>query len=363
MEKELNETTQLYYKLIVTEHLENIIRYFCSRFPNTEYSGVLFYDVEGSFEQNNLCIIAKDFCCLDIGDTVTTEFENNPLLASYMVENDLIMCQQGLLHSHHTMQTNFSGTDMNTLEQEGKLRNHFVSLIVNNIGKYTAKITRKIISESLYYNTFSDKKCPITGVSIEKVEIFPLGVEIERSININRITEFLEDIQNRKTQKSLIESIEPTYIQKDLFDQSIQNIYNTPFNTQKSLPDKTVEQLSRDLFNTILTGDINTKNSTQLIKDTNTWLNFIISNFNLNIEYIDCNEEFNCYLNTIISYFEELIILKFGHIAENVEVDFIIPTYENTVKHFQNIDIKTTSEIQQLLIETIVTALNRYGKL
>lgn len=38
----------------------------------------------------------------------------------------------------------FSNTDLNTLQEEGNERNHFVSLIVNNAGKYTAAITRKI---------------------------------------------------------------------------------------------------------------------------------------------------------------------------------------------------------------------------
>lgn len=40
--------------------------------------------------------------------------------------------------------TFFSGTDLSTLQEEGNERNHFVSLIVNNAGKYTAAITRKI---------------------------------------------------------------------------------------------------------------------------------------------------------------------------------------------------------------------------
>lgn len=42
------------------------------------------------------------------------------------------------------METFFSGTDLSTLKEEGKDRNHFLSLIVNNKGTYSAKITRKI---------------------------------------------------------------------------------------------------------------------------------------------------------------------------------------------------------------------------
>ena len=40
--------------------------------------------------------------------------------------------------------TFFSGTDKATLQSEGSDMNHFVSLIVNNAGKYTAGVTRKV---------------------------------------------------------------------------------------------------------------------------------------------------------------------------------------------------------------------------
>lgn len=58
--------------------------------------------------------------------------------------------------------TFFSGTDLNTLKEEGADTNHFVSLIVNNAGVYTAAITRKVTSiakgvRDLKYNTFNNE--------------------------------------------------------------------------------------------------------------------------------------------------------------------------------------------------------------
>lgn len=44
--------------------------------------------------------------------------------------------------------TFFSGTDSSTLIEEGTDKNHFLSLIVNNAGQYTARITRKIDKKS-----------------------------------------------------------------------------------------------------------------------------------------------------------------------------------------------------------------------
>ena len=58
--------------------------------------------------------------------------------------------------------TFFSGTDTATLLEEGKDRNHFVSLIVNNAGTYTAGITRldyivAKVTEECSFHTFQDE--------------------------------------------------------------------------------------------------------------------------------------------------------------------------------------------------------------
>ena len=83
---------------------------------------------------------------MDRGGGATTEIDyNTPEIAGYLAQNpELLDCFQGLLHSHHTMSAFFSGTDQNTLLQEGKDMNNFVSLIVNNAGNYVAGITRRV---------------------------------------------------------------------------------------------------------------------------------------------------------------------------------------------------------------------------
>ena len=81
---------------------------------------------------------------MDIGTEASTEFDMTPDVISYMTDNDLLDYQVGLIHSHHSMSTFFSGVDTNTLLEEGIDRAHFVSLIVNNKGSYTAGITRRV---------------------------------------------------------------------------------------------------------------------------------------------------------------------------------------------------------------------------
>ena len=85
--------------------------------------------------------------------------------------------------------TFFSGTDTATLKEEGIDRNHFVSLIVNNEGTYTAAITRKVkstktITENFSYSTFEAEEVTDTKtytIESEELEWFYLKIEFERS--------------------------------------------------------------------------------------------------------------------------------------------------------------------------------------
>lgn len=86
---------------------------------------------------------------MDLGNATFTEFKMSEDVAAYMSENiELFDCDLQLIHSHHQMSTQPSGTDLNTLKEEGNERNCFVSLIVNNAGKYYAAITRKVQTKS-----------------------------------------------------------------------------------------------------------------------------------------------------------------------------------------------------------------------
>ena len=135
----------------------------CQQVSSIEWSGTLFYKPEGKYEDDTLVIRCVDFFPMDIGSQSYTEFDMSPDVIGYMTENpELLDCQMGLIHSHNTMATFFSGTDTSTLLEEGKDRNHFVSLIVNNAGTYTAGITRldhtvAKVTEECSFHTFQDE--------------------------------------------------------------------------------------------------------------------------------------------------------------------------------------------------------------
>lgn len=105
------------------------------------------------------------------------------------------------------MNSFFSNTDVQTLREEGRDRNHFVSLIVNNEGTYTAAITRKVktsrsITEDISYSTFNDKEVLISSDScykeeFEEIEYFNLRI-LKESPDQIYLNDRLEDLSLKR---------------------------------------------------------------------------------------------------------------------------------------------------------------------
>ena len=197
------------YKLVIPADVEKKIRHLCNRISQVEWSGTLFYTYSGSYEEGTLEIRCVDIFPMDIGSQAYTEFDMSPDVIAYMTDHpELLDCQMGLIHSHNNMATFFSGTDTATLREEGNDRNHFVSLIVNNAGTYTAAITRRlrekrVINTTFTYRTFDDvEKTGTRTVDVEEeviaynmLNIIKEGEVVEPFLEID---ERLEAIKKNK---------------------------------------------------------------------------------------------------------------------------------------------------------------------
>ena len=106
--------------------------------------------------------------------------------------------------------TFFSGTDTATLKEEGRDRNNFVSLIVNNAGTYTAAITRRIkskqVMESVSYEFFGDGEKQDTKKYVsdaDEIEWFYLKIEKEgENYSFPDMAARLEEIKKAKAEKA-----------------------------------------------------------------------------------------------------------------------------------------------------------------
>ena len=199
------------YDIVITDELERKIRFLCDKLPENEYSGTLFYTIEGSFKDKDLKIIAKDFFLQDVGEAAYTEFQNDVELAGYIASHELWDCYMGLMHSHNRMATFFSGTDVATLRSEGNDNNHFVSLIINNAGVYSAAITRKISSKVsgtkvIAYESFDDVHVEEASMEFTRdesyIEYYPLKVIMPEAVPKSELELRLEEV--RKNARSFI---------------------------------------------------------------------------------------------------------------------------------------------------------------
>lgn len=110
------------------------------------------------------------------------------------------------------MTTFFSATDLNTLLEEGKDVNHFVSLIVNNAGKYTAAVTRHIKSNSegvehCTYNSWNNKETKFDVNFLhndEYVEYFNLAINKEEDDTDVDIVARFNEIKEEKDKATYI---------------------------------------------------------------------------------------------------------------------------------------------------------------
>lgn len=182
------------YKITISKELEKKIIESCKLNWNVEWSGVLFYNTKNTFGEKDFEVIAIDYYPMDIGSASYTEFTESPEIAGYMADNpELLTSNMGLIHSHNNMNTFFSSTDTSTLQEEGYYRNHFVSLIVNNEGDYSAAITSKVtekisqVSKSII-NTFNN-----TPMEIETVD------EIEDEYIAYNILNIYKEVDNEES--------------------------------------------------------------------------------------------------------------------------------------------------------------------
>lgn len=211
------------FKLVIPSDVEKKIRLLCQNIWSVEWSGILFYKVEGNFEDKSLTVRCVDIFQMDEGSAAYTEFDMSADVASYMIDHPELMdgsTYQGLIHSHNNMSTFFSGTDTATLSSEGSDMAHFVSLIVNNEGKYTAAITRRYkcvqkVVEEFSYPSWNEET--VTGedkfdIEEEVLEWFNLNIVFENATDSFE-AEMLERIKEIRKAKKATKPVHTNYYQ------------------------------------------------------------------------------------------------------------------------------------------------------
>jgi hypothetical protein len=116
------------------------VKYLCDRIHTVEWSGILFYTMVGEFP-NIQKITLEEIFLMDKGSSVYTSYEFGSEYVNYVMDNPkLSQYSFGHIHSHNTMSTFFSGTDMDELKENCFNHVNYLSVIVNNMGSITGKM-------------------------------------------------------------------------------------------------------------------------------------------------------------------------------------------------------------------------------
>lgn len=94
------------FDLLIPDDVERKIRHLCGIVHNIEWSGILFYTSEGSFDDDTFKATCMDIFVMDVGDGGSTKFPDTSEIAYYRAWHPELLAEnvhEGLIHSHHNM--------------------------------------------------------------------------------------------------------------------------------------------------------------------------------------------------------------------------------------------------------------------
>jgi proteasome lid subunit RPN8/RPN11 len=128
-------------EIIVSKKVKNQIKYLCDKISSVEWSGILFYTIDGDITTPEAVIKLEYIYPKDKGSSAFTEYEyDDDFIEWRMKHPENVKWLIGHIHSHNNMNTYFSGTDNEELEDNAENHNFYLSVIVNNRMESVAKM-------------------------------------------------------------------------------------------------------------------------------------------------------------------------------------------------------------------------------
>ena len=171
-------------KVILSQGLLATVNELHRRVGNSEWSGILFYEVIRENEDiNDSVYLAKYFHLMDIGSSGYTEYNMSDPSIWDMYDRYPDILDKGMrighLHTHHNMSIFFSGTDMSELRENASGHLIYLSLIVGFDCKYLAKLGIFATVDREQKITLNNGVQFITNLKEKKVIDIDCEIEIE----------------------------------------------------------------------------------------------------------------------------------------------------------------------------------------
>ena len=161
---------------------------------------------------------------MDKGTSAYTEYEFTEDVIEYQMSNpERLEWKKGHIHSHNSMETFFSGTDMSELNDNSEFHNYYLSLIVNNAFENTAKVAFRGDIEQ--YSCKNEEGLPWDlKLKNKKQVLFTIDCEIEYEVSTSTITEEFIDRLKKIEEESKVVKMNQGYFRNT----TKSNDFNTP---------------------------------------------------------------------------------------------------------------------------------------
>jgi len=139
MKETKSKQEQVDSTLKISKEMKDKIRYYLNEYPNREWSGPAWYKITKTDKETNIPskVVLQYFVGMDLGDYSATEVDGedlSDLLFKLKDDKRIKDCYLGLIHSHHTMGAFFSGTDVDTANEQATFKQLFFSTVVASEG-------------------------------------------------------------------------------------------------------------------------------------------------------------------------------------------------------------------------------------
>ena len=225
---------------------------------NTEWCGFIFYEkIAGSISDPDTYVAkTTDIYLMNIGTHSYTESKNHSADIIDMVDRVPAYMENryGLIHTHHTMNTFFSGTDVQELHDNAANYSYYLSLIVNFKEDYTAKIAKLIEVKNASFDVDEeDEETVSMQFPVEHILMtIDLDVIIEGCVKPHdevidtRIKE-IKERQEREKKEKLAKTKQPSkHFTRSFYDHSYHSYNDYGYQSQQKLWDLAMHDITVD---------------------------------------------------------------------------------------------------------------------
>jgi len=250
--------------LVLPSSILSQVQFLHSHVGTTEWSGMLLYDVTKGdpSDPKNFELEAKHIFLMDIGTAGYTEYETDgDIVDIYDEIPEAMEMKLGHVHTHHSGNAYFSGTDMGELMDNVDKHNYYLSLVVCFNGSYVAKVvflSDMHISSKMSYTDDQGKLQHFKKSTVEK-HMVVINMKIYFSGVDNFFTDRLTAVKKKiEAAKKLVKS-KPTFgnsngnFQNSNFGKMLPQYFTPP------VPDKMTNLEVLRLTENLLTSNVDLK--------------------------------------------------------------------------------------------------------